>query len=60
MGLKVAGGSVVRAGNIILRQRGTQYKPGVNVGKGKDCTLFALVDGIVNFSSRRMVNVLSK
>ena len=49
LGVKHFGGEVVRAGNIIVRQRGTQYHPGSNVGMGKDHTLFAKVDGIVEF-----------
>ena len=60
LGVKVYGGSVVSAGSIIVRQRGTQFHPGVNVGKGSDDSLFALVDGTVAFGERRgrrMVNV---
>lgn len=53
LGVKASGGSIVSAGSIIVRQRGTKIHPGVNVGCGKDYTLFALVDGIVNFSERR-------
>ncbi|MCR5299110.1 MAG: 50S ribosomal protein L27 [Paludibacteraceae bacterium] len=49
LGIKIFGGQHVIAGNIIVRQRGTQHNPGQNVGMGKDHTLFALVDGIVNF-----------
>ena len=49
LGVKKFGGEVVRAGNIILRQRGTKFHPGVNVGCGKDHTLFALTDGKVVF-----------
>jgi len=49
LGTKVYGGEVIRAGGIIIRQRGTKVHPGVNVGMGKDFTLFALVDGHVNF-----------
>jgi len=49
LGTKVYGGEVIRAGGIIVRQRGTVIHPGVNVGMGKDFTLFALVDGVVNF-----------
>ena len=48
-GLKKFGGEVVRAGNILVRQCGTQVHPGKNVGMGKDYTLFALVDGVVSF-----------
>jgi len=49
LGVKKFGGEVVRAGNIIVRQRGTRMKPGQNVGVGRDYTLFALVDGCVKF-----------
>ena len=61
-GVKVFGGQTVRAGNIIIRQLGTRIHPGRNVGMGRDFTLFALVDGVVNFDrldrSRKRVNVL--
>jgi len=50
LGTKVYGGEVIRAGGIIVRQRGTLIHPGLNVGMGKDFTLFALVDGKVEFS----------
>lgn len=50
LGTKVYGGEAIRAGGIIIRQRGTVIHPGVNVGMGKDFTLFALVDGTVNFN----------
>jgi large subunit ribosomal protein L27 len=49
LGVKKFGGEAVIAGNIIVRQRGTQHNPGKNVGMGKDHTLFALVDGTVKF-----------
>ena len=49
LGVKKYGGEVVKAGNIIVRQRGTKFHPGVNVGRGGDDTLFALADGKVNF-----------
>ncbi len=49
LGVKRFGGQVVRAGNILVRQRGTNFHPGPNVGKGRDNTLFALVDGKVFF-----------
>lgn len=49
LGVKIYGGQVAKAGNIIIRQRGTVHHPGVNVGMGKDHTLFSLVDGIVHF-----------
>lgn len=50
LGMKVYGGEKIRAGGIIMRQRGTVLHPGVNVGIGKDHTLYALVDGVVNFT----------
>ena len=53
LGVKVFGGQAVVAGNIIVRQRGTQHYPGDNVGMGKDHTLFALTDGIVEFTRKR-------
>ena len=49
LGIKLFGGQTAKAGNIILRQRGTQHHPSKNVGIGKDHTLFALTDGIVTF-----------
>jgi large subunit ribosomal protein L27 len=49
LGVKKFGGEAVRSGNIIVRQRGTQFHPGVNVGLGKDYTLFATADGYVKF-----------
>ena len=52
LGIKIFGGQVVKAGNIIVRQRGTVHHPGRNVGMGKDHTLFALVDGKVEFRKR--------
>lgn len=53
LGVKIFGGQIVQAGNIILRQRGTQHYPGLNVGMGRDHTLFALQDGTVEFRRRR-------
>ncbi|MGB8492602.1 MAG: 50S ribosomal protein L27 [Bacteroidales bacterium] len=53
LGVKLFGGQVVRAGNIIVRQRGTKHNAGLNVGIGKDHTLFALVDGEVEFSKKK-------
>jgi large subunit ribosomal protein L27 len=53
LGIKVSGGGKIRAGGIIARQRGTKIHPGTNVGCGGDYTLFALVDGTVNFVERR-------
>lgn len=53
LGVKLFGGQVVKAGSIIIRQRGTVHNPGLNVGIGKDHTLFALVDGEVEFKRKR-------
>lgn len=53
LGVKIFGGSNVKSGNIIIRQRGTQHHPGKGVGLGKDHTLFALVDGKVVFSKKK-------
>jgi large subunit ribosomal protein L27 len=59
LGIKIYGGQACRAGSIIVRQRGTQFHPGRNVGLGKDFTLFALTDGVVQFAAGgRKVNVL--
>ena len=52
LGLKKFGGERVLGGNIIARQRGTRWKPGNNVGRGKDDTLFALIDGVVKFEDK--------
>ena len=52
LGVKIFGGQAATAGNIIVRQRGTSHHPGVNVGMGRDHTLFALVDGTVVFKKR--------
>lgn len=52
LGVKIGGGQAVTAGNIIIRQRGTQHHPGENVGMGKDHTLFALIDGTVVFQKK--------
>lgn len=49
LGIKVGSGEIVKAGNILIRQRGTKWHPGKNVARGKDDTLFALVDGTVSF-----------
>jgi len=64
LGVKIYGGQSVIAGNIIVRQRGTKFHPGVNVGLGKDHTLFAKSDGVVEFTvkgprSRKYVNVVA-
>ncbi|MCK9342509.1 MAG: 50S ribosomal protein L27 [Massilibacteroides sp.] len=53
LGVKLFGGEVAKAGNILIRQRGTQHYPGANVGMGKDHTLFALVNGKVEFKKAR-------
>lgn len=52
LGVKRYGGQAVRAGNILVRQRGTKVHPGSNVGRGSDDTLFALIDGVVTFERR--------
>jgi large subunit ribosomal protein L27 len=53
LGVKIFGGQNVVAGNILVRQRGTTHHPGENVGIGKDHTLFALIDGVVDFRKKR-------
>ncbi|MEI6946494.1 50S ribosomal protein L27 [Paraflavisolibacter sp. H34] len=53
LGIKIFGGQPAVAGNILVRQRGTEYHPGKNVGVGKDFTLFALTDGVVTFRKGR-------
>jgi large subunit ribosomal protein L27 len=53
LGVKIYGGQAATAGNIIVRQRGTVHNPGLNVGMGRDHTLFALIDGTVVFKKRR-------
>ncbi len=63
LGVKLYGGQAVRAGNIIVRQRGTRFHPGVNVGCGRDHTLFATADGVIRFErkgprNRRTVSVV--
>ena len=62
LGVKIFGGETCKAGNIIVRQRGTEFHPGENMGMGKDHTLFALVDGTVSFKvgreDRRYVSVV--
>jgi large subunit ribosomal protein L27 len=52
LGVKHFGGEKVRAGNILIRQRGTKWHPGNNVGRGRDDTLFALIDGVVKFEHK--------
>lgn len=56
LGVKKYGGEVINAGSIIVRQRGTKFHPGANVGIGKDHTLFALVDGAVSFCIKGALN----
>jgi large subunit ribosomal protein L27 len=56
LGVKAYGGQAVPAGSIIVRQRGTRFHPGTNVGMGRDHTLFALVDGVVQFRTRGPLN----
>ncbi len=59
LGVKAYGGEFVNTGSIIVRQRGTKFRPGKNVGCGRDFTLFALVDGTVKFEkSKRLVEVV--
>lgn len=64
LGVKVYGGQLATAGNIIVRQRGTEYKPGKNVGMGRDHTLYALIDGVVTFEhvtrERQQISVYPK
>jgi len=64
LGVKIFGGQAAISGNIIIRQRGTKYHPGQNVGLGKDFTLFALTDGLVEFkkgrNERTTVSVVSE
>ena len=57
LGVKASGGCKVSAGSIIVRQRGTRFHPGKNVGIGRDHTLFALADGVVRFSTRNRVDI---
>jgi large subunit ribosomal protein L27 len=53
LGVKIYSGQMVKAGSIIIRQRGTKFHPGDNVGQGKDDTLFAKIDGVVSFQDKR-------
>ena len=53
LGVKIYGGQAATAGNILIRQRGTSHHPGINVGIGRDHTLFALIDGTVEFQKKR-------
>ena len=58
LGVKVFAGQLIRAVGIIIRRRGARYIPGVNVGCGRDFTLFALIDGVVKFDSGKRVSVV--
>jgi len=62
LGVKIFGGETCKAGNIIIRQRGTAFHPGLNMGMGKDHTLYALVDGTVSFkvgkNDKRIVSIV--
>ena len=58
LGVKLFGGQTAKAGNIIVRQRGTKHNPGLNVGLGKDHTLFALTDGEVEFKRKKMIKLM--
>jgi len=60
LGIKCIGLQKVKSGSIIVRQRGTKFKPGNQVGCGRDHTLYALSDGIVNFTSLGFVNIISE
>jgi large subunit ribosomal protein L27 len=59
LGIKIYGGQTVRAGSIIVRQHGTKFHPGRNVGIGRDHTLFALTDGIVSFAQNKRISVVT-
>jgi large subunit ribosomal protein L27 len=62
LGVKRFGGETVRAGNILIRQRGMKFKPGLNVGCGKDFTLFAMIDGTIKFDykegKQKRINII--
>ena len=64
LGVKKFGGQRVRAGHILVRQRGTKFHPGLNVGRGKDDTLFATIDGLVQYerrgSERKLISVIAE
>jgi large subunit ribosomal protein L27 len=60
LGVKIFGNQKVKKGNIIIRQRGTKWHPGENVKRGEDDTLFALKDGVVKFSSKKVKNFTGK
>ncbi|MCX6346978.1 MAG: 50S ribosomal protein L27 [Actinobacteria bacterium] len=64
LGVKMFGGQIIKAGNIIVRQRGTKFRPGANVGMGKDFTLFAKTDGVLEFIKNtkkgKVINVVTE
>ena len=64
LGVKMFGGQIIKAGNIIVRQRGTKFRPGANVGMGKDFTLFAKTDGVLEFIKNtkkgKVINVITE
>ena len=60
LGVKRYGAEIVKSGNIIVRQRGTKFKPGKHVGCGRDRTLFALKSGVVQFTNTGFVNVIAE
>jgi large subunit ribosomal protein L27 len=60
LGVKLSDGQYAKSGSIIIRQRGTKYHPGKNVKKGKDDTLFALISGYVNFSTKKLRKINNK
>ncbi|HEY5501029.1 MAG TPA: 50S ribosomal protein L27 [Candidatus Humimicrobiaceae bacterium] len=64
LGVKMFGGQIIKAGNIIVRQRGTKFRPGSNVGIGKDHTLFAKTDGVLEFIKNtkkgKVINVIAE
>ncbi len=59
LGVKKFGGETVKAGNILVRQRGTKFLPGKNVGLGRDYTIFSLIDGQLNFATRKGKKILN-
>ncbi len=59
LGVKIFGGQAAISGNIIVRQRGTQYHPGTNVGIGRDFTIYALKDGVVEFRKTKLKTIIS-
>lgn len=60
LGVKIFGSEKANAGNIIIRQKGTKFHPGKNVGRGEDDTLYALTDGIVEFSKKKVIAFTGK